>query len=179
MSSLCQICLKNPATAHLKELDSDGNLQELHICNSCCTKFNLDLALDPKPIQEIISITAAGSSNEDDVEADDLDIVAISSEEGDDEIICPHCETSFEQFSKNNRFGCANCYDAFSERLDGLLEELHGEAQHCGRSPQQECQHNQVLAKRISLEKRLKDVIAEERFEEAAQIRDQLKELDA
>lgn len=177
MSSLCQICLKNPATAHLKELDMEGNLQELHICNSCCSQHQLDLTHDPKPIQDIIAITELGSSEQhQDTKEHDDEVVAISE---DDDLHCDQCGISFEQFNKNNRFGCAACYDAFAERLDNLLEELHGSQQHAGRSPNSESKHNQVLAKRISLEKRLKDVIAEERFEEAARIRDQLKELDA
>ena len=155
----------------------EGNLQELHICNSCCSQHHLDLTHDPKPIQEIIAITELGTSDDNHSSSEqDEDLVAIS--EDDDDLTCNKCGISFEQFNKNNRFGCASCYDAFAERLDQLLEELHGSQQHAGRSPHSESKHNQVLAKRISLEKRLKDVIAEERFEEAARIRDQLKELD-
>ena len=112
-----------------------------------------------------------------DVEVDltfDIDDVKHS----DDSAQCPECEITYNQFSKNNRFGCSNDYQVFEEQIEALFAELHGAVQHIGRSPGKEDQHAQVLANRIRLEKRLQDVVAQERFEEAAAIRDQLKDLD-
>lgn len=182
MSSLCQICKKNPATSHLCELDESGHLQELHICNSCTTRLDLDLSSDPPPIQQIVErAAAADQSNNEPIVNIDADETAVALDITDETgLACTSCGISFEQFSKNNRFGCAKDYEAFSSELSELFDELHGSHQHLGRGPvDQQDARNQVLAKRIRLEKRLQDVIAEERFEEAARIRDQLKELDS
>ncbi len=178
MSSICQICLKNPATAHLSEInEQSGEMQELHICNSCAAKLHLDLPNNPPSIADILSMAQADAQDEPEVDVE-LDI-SFSSEDAEEESLhCPDCGISFEQFSKNNRFGCANDYEIFKDQLEQLFDELHGAKQHIGRGPNNSDQHAQLLANRIRLEKRLQDVIAEERFEEAARIRDQLKELD-
>ena len=175
------MCLKNPATAHLAELcEESGELRELHICNSCITRYHLDLSNKPLPISKILDLAAAvtldaesADSSNDDI-ADTMSITELEN----DLPSCSACGLSYADFTKNNRFACAKDYEAFSSELVNLFNELHGSEQHIGRSPSNSDQQSQLLAKRIRLEKKLQDVIAEERFEEAASIRDQIKELD-
>ncbi len=173
------MCLKNPATAHLAELSQEtGELRELHICNTCISRYHLDLPNNPLPISNILDMAAAvtleNDSHNEQPESPMLSITEICN----DVPSCTDCGLSYADFTKNNRFGCAKDYEAFSNELVTLFNELHGAEQHIGRSPSKSDQQSQLLAKRIRLEKKLQDVIAEERFEEAASIRDQIKELD-
>ncbi|NRA39608.1 MAG: UvrB/UvrC motif-containing protein [Planctomycetes bacterium] len=181
MSNMCHICLKNPATSHLSEMTDNDGLIELHICSSCCTSLQLDLPSNPLPITSILQKASAadqdGPSDTPVTNSIDVDM-GIDVKSPNANKTCPQCGISFEQFSANNRFGCAHDYDAFSDELLELLTDLHGNLQHIGRAPHQDINRDNRVANLIRLEKNLKESIAEERFEEAARIRDQIKELD-
>lgn len=179
MSSICELCEKNPATAHLTEVADNGrDLQELHICNGCMSRLHLDLPNNPPAIAEILAMAENSDHSDTDVEIE-VNVQLQNEDSGeDDSARCPDCGISYSEFSKNNRFGCATDYQTFSDELTRLFDELQGASQHIGRGPGNADQHAQLLDKRIRLERKLQDVIAEERFEEAARIRDELKELD-
>jgi len=85
------------------------------------------------------------------------------------ELICPNCQTSISDFRHDHQFGCPACYDLFKEELDG--------AQHIGKQPGV-CQESLPRAEKLSeLTERLNAALKEERYEEAARLRDQIKEL--
>lgn len=193
MSHICHICLKNPASSHLSEMSlAEDELTELHLCASCCSTLHLDLSTKPVPIADILNkahhLSTDDSNSFDIGNADDSNAADTVADESTSQhsqqspsTHCPQCEITFEQFSSNNRFGCAHDYTVFADTLNELFQDLHGAQQHLGRGPQ----HNTIdespknrIADRMRLEKILKQSIAEERYEEAAAIRDQIKELE-
>lgn len=84
---------------------------------------------------------------------------------------CSACKADADFYKKTGRFSCPECYSAFAPLTQALLTKIHGTARHKG----------EASAKGAELEKlkaSLSEAIADERYEEAAVIRDKLKELE-
>lgn len=51
------------------------------------------------------------------------------------QVICPTCKTSYEEFIKNSRFGCPDCYSVFDLLISDNIKQLQGSDSHCGKRP--------------------------------------------
>lgn len=51
------------------------------------------------------------------------------------QVICPTCKTSYEEFIKNSRFGCPDCYGVFDLLISDNIKQLQGSDSHCGKHP--------------------------------------------
>ena len=178
--TMCQLCNQRPATSHLTEIASDGSYRELHICGSCARENHLDLAGDPPSVEAVIGGKATGSTKLD-PQTPALGInINLAPKPGERSSkpapvpTCDSCGLDFQAFAQNNRFGCADCYDAFGSALEKALAEIHGSAEHVGRVPGQSGRL-ELVAERIRLRKCLDDAIANEDYEKAAQLRDLLR----
>ncbi|MGZ4032483.1 MAG: UvrB/UvrC motif-containing protein [Tumebacillaceae bacterium] len=93
---------------------------------------------------------------------------------------CGTCGLSYQQFAQVGRFGCADCYKYFNNRLDPLVRRIHGGAtHHTGKVP---ARTGGVLKQRKqldSLRRDLQNKIQAEQFEEAAVLRDRIRELES
>ena len=58
-----------------------------------------------------------------------------SEEEKTGQIICPTCGTSHDDFVKNSRFGCADCYSVFDLLIHDKIRQLQGNVRHTGKHP--------------------------------------------
>lgn len=85
---------------------------------------------------------------------------------------------TYSQFSKIGRFGCSSCYKYFNDRLDPLFKRVHGNTVHVGKVPKRTGGHIQVKRKLDDLRRELQYRILQEEFEEAAALRDQIRELE-
>lgn len=90
---------------------------------------------------------------------------------------CPECGWTLRHFRKKGRLGCPACYGAFEKEVKGILYSIHHATEHTGRHPK-------GLGDRISLRNRLDDLrsriteaVAEEKYEQAAEIRDELRQV--
>jgi protein arginine kinase activator len=97
---------------------------------------------------------------------------------------CSYCGSSFNDIINSGKVGCANCYEKFDDRLAPSIEKLHGRTKHVGKfvtytsepEVEQEKAKNEVSpAEKLKAD--LKLAIQEQRFEDAAVIRDKIKEL--
>jgi protein arginine kinase activator len=159
---LCDICGKNPATVHLTEI-IDDQMSELHLCEECAHQKSLQMEQ-----QFGLSDLLAGLV-EFEKPVKDTEPVGVK---------CSSCGLSYADFKKIGRLGCGECYNAFRKYLGVLLKKIHGSNQHVGKSP---LKVTKVLKKKIDLQelrRRLQQAIEMEAFEEAAKIRDQLRELE-
>ncbi|MFH0855551.1 MAG: UvrB/UvrC motif-containing protein [Candidatus Omnitrophota bacterium] len=158
---LCDICKKNGATVHLTEIVND-QMSELHLCEDCARQKSL--AMEQQfGLNDLLAGMADSGKAEEESEA----TVSVK---------CPNCGLTYVDFKKIGRLGCGECYNAFSKYLAPLLKRIHGSTQHTGKSP---LKVTRVLKKEIdiqALRNRLQKAIAQEEFEEAAKIRDQIKE---
>ena len=115
----CRRCQK-PATLHITEVRK-GDVTEIHLCETCARDY-LD---QPESGEEPAGEFEFEKLPE--TESDDTSAV--------DDRACPHCSISFREFRSQGRLGCPYCYVEFEADLIPLLENIHGEVQHCGKLP--------------------------------------------
>jgi protein arginine kinase activator len=77
---------------------------------------------------------------------------------------------------KSGRLGCADCYTTFAEGLASLLKSMHKGTKHLGKVPQALQQSRDQSEKLKGLRKKLDKAVAEEDFEQAARLRDEIKQ---
>ena len=162
---LCNICNKNPATVHLTEI-VDEQMSELHLCEECARQKSAAMEQ-----QFGLSDLLAGMAEFDKPETAKEKEVAVT-------LKCQNCGLTYADFKKIGRLGCGECYNAFKKYLSPLLKRIHGSIQHTGKSP---LKVTNTLKKKIDaqeLRNRLQKAIESEAFEEAARLRDQIKELE-
>jgi protein arginine kinase activator len=96
---------------------------------------------------------------------------------------CPKCSITWDRLKQDGRAGCAQCYETFAEQLREVMERVQSASHHTGKRPRAADKRRrrleQLRAKRDNrlemLNRRLQEAIQEERFEEAAKLRDQIR----
>jgi len=156
----CNKC-QNPATLHITEVHSENQFEELHLCEQCANKYLYD------PQQKS---GAKGALAEALGEGDET--AALNQRE------CPQCGMKFVEFRNSGRLGCPHDYHEFKEELLPLLENIHGETRHVGKSPRRLPQNKQTQSELMQLRNRLKEAINLEDYEQAARLRDRIKTLE-
>ncbi len=159
---LCNICGKNEATVHLTEIIND-QITKLHLCEECAIKKGSEME-DHFGLADLL----AGLAD-----------FGTQIEKGEELAIkCKNCNMTYRDFKKTGRLGCSECYTSFKKNLDPLLKRIHGSSQHLGKVPA-------MLPKTVKseldieeLKKKLRVAIEKEEFEEAAKLRDLIKELE-
>jgi protein arginine kinase activator len=91
---------------------------------------------------------------------------------------CPICGFTQADFKKTGRLGCSACYDTFAEGLGALLKAMHKGTEHVGKLPQRATRQMELKDKMRTLSNHLEKAVAEENYEDAATIRDQIKQLE-
>ena len=94
-------------------------------------------------------------------------------------IKCPKCGFTYQDFAKIGRFGCGDCYDAFKKHIGPLLKRIHGSDRHMGKVPLTAGKSPKDTRSLQDLRTRLEKAIQAEEFEEAARLRDRIKELES
>ena len=161
---LCCICKEKEATVHFTQIVGD-KMQKVDLCETCAKTKGFD---DPTAFSlGADMLLGLGASQE------------IEQAAGGVEIKCPRCGFSQADFKKAGRLGCPDCYKTFAEPLEGLLKTMHKGTRHVGKVPES-LRHNRDLSDRLRLlQKRLAKAIQEEDFEEAAILRDEIKQTTA
>jgi protein arginine kinase activator len=91
---------------------------------------------------------------------------------------CPVCGIKFVEFRNSGRLGCPHDYQEFREELSPLLENIHGETRHCGKTPRRQPQNQQMQSELVQLRKQLLTAVNKENYEEAARLRDRIRQLE-
>lgn len=177
---LCDNCGKREANVRYSE-NINGRKKELHLCEECSQKLgigNMDLNM---PID---FSSFFGGLLED---FGTTDFMPLFNEVK--ALKCDNCGYTFEDIVNTGRLGCGNCYSVFEERLDPIIKKIQGSNTHIGRSgkiidnkigkkfDENKDETNQDISKLDKLQKELKQAIKDERYEDAAKIRDEIKEL--
>jgi protein arginine kinase activator len=152
------------ATLHITEIVK-GEARELHLCEECAKQY-----LESGPGEDS-GETAGGlikaPAGLGEAELEELE-----------KLVCPTCKLTFREFRSAGRLGCSHCYIAFRDELLPLLENIHGESHHCGKFPKRAPDDSQKRFQLIKLRNDLRLAVAEESYEEAARLRDQIQELE-
>jgi protein arginine kinase activator len=85
----------------------------------------------------------------------------------------------YSDFRKGGKLGCAECYKAFKKPIEALLLRVHGNTQHAGKIPGGLKSDVSIRLNIDRLKQQLVKAIAEEAYEDAAQLRDQIRALNA
>ncbi|HMP89081.1 MAG TPA: UvrB/UvrC motif-containing protein [Kiritimatiellia bacterium] len=155
---LCEICKVEEATVHLTQV-VDGSIKKLHLCEQCAQKNGFDLQ---GPIS-ITDILLGMGGKRDDV------MPAVIPEKS-----CPRCHMRRTDFKKTGRFGCAACYETFSEDLPSLLRAMHRKDRHVGKMPVNEAARVNAMQEMTNLQEALERAISDENYETAADLRDKI-----
>lgn len=159
----CQQCA-SPATLHITEVLGPAKFEEHHLCETCATKY---LNEAPGKTPKAAATAASGVSGAQE-----------EYEGGFSKGECPACGIKFVDFRNSGRLGCSHDYEFFREDLIPLLENIHGDARHTGKTPRRRPQRKETETELASLRQKLKAAVTKEDYEEAAKIRDRIKQLE-
>lgn len=157
---LCDVCHKNVATVHLTEVIND-KVVEMHICQDCARSKAEELK-DQLSISDLLGGL--------------VDIGGIDKKEL--AIKCPFCGLTYNGFKRKGRLGCGKCYTTFKDKLLPLLKKIHSATQHTGKFPASLGKKVSANTKMQELQKNLQQAVQLEEYEEAARLRDEIKELE-
>lgn len=91
---------------------------------------------------------------------------------------CPNCGMTLRESVHIGKFGCSECYEAFSEYVPQIVERVQaGNHEHVGSAPLKSASKINLKRKIEALEVELQQLITEQNFEQAAVIRDEIKVL--
>jgi protein arginine kinase activator len=160
---LCCICKAKEATVHLTQITGE-KMQKVDLCEDCAKTKGVN---DPTGFSLADLLLGLGASQE------------IEQAGGGTGLKCPACAFTQADFKKAGRLGCPECYQTFAEPLEGLLKTMHKGTRHVGKAPESLRQSRDLSERLKSLQKKLTKAIEQEDFEQAAVLRDEIKQTTA
>ncbi len=159
---ICGICGKNEATVHLTEIVND-KMTKLHLCEGCAKEKGAEMEEHFGMSDLLAGLADLGANLEPGTMSD---------------MKCLVCGFTYQDFKKMGRLGCGDCYEAFKKQLDPLLKRIHGANRHIGKIPLmvgKNLKGNRIIQDmKIQLER----AIVAEKFEEAARLRDMIRDME-
>lgn len=171
---LCDKCNKNEAQFCIIET-KDGQKNERYLCSKCA--FNKNVSDDDffqNFINNIISNVVNYYNEQLSEAAEDNNINNNEYKEGK----CENCGLSLKEITKLGKVGCSHCYSTFNDALSQIILKLQGSNKHEGKVVQKFEKEIYTVREIGLLKDRLKQKIKEEQYEEAAILRDKIKELE-
>lgn len=164
---LCDDCKKNQACVHLTQISSTEKIDR-HLCEECAKKYG-ELIFNPDQKFSVNDFLAGIFNN-------GLDSIGDVSQPKT--AVCPSCGMSYRDFSRTGKIGCSDCYMAFGKRLEPLLRRIHGANSHIGKVPRRSGGEIAFRQRVAAMRKALGAHVANEEYEQAADLRDQIKALE-
>lgn len=147
------------ATFHLTEIQGDGQKLERHLCEPCAKQMQ---STGPQkflktmdPAKMAMPAAARGA-------------------------VCPRCGMSYAEFKQHGRFGCDHDYEIFGKELRSLFKRIHGDVHYSGKTPDGgsvDAGPSEESLRRTR--KALQLAVKEERYEDAAELRDEIRRLES
>jgi len=170
---LCQHCNQKEATTHIKK-NINGHKEEMHLCSECAAELGVMDEFRMDTMNDLFGDTFLGNFL-------GAGVAAMNSLAGVDR--CATCGSSFSDIINSGHIGCSDCYDRFSEKLEPSIRKIHGKTKHIGKfvsydetpekKPEKKVEENSI----DSLKNQLQQAIKEQRFEDAAVLRDKIKDM--
>lgn len=170
---LCDNCKTREAKIYYTEI-IDGCKKEQHLCEECAKKvttFQMEAPVLSKQFTLGTLLSSLLSAYED------------TKEEKVEEktLTCSHCGMTYQEFLQQGMFGCPGCYESFKEPLGACIKNIQGASRHTGKVPKgfqtatEQIIHSMSEIDRLTI--RLQQAVEKEEFEEAAKLRDTIREL--
>ena len=170
---ICQNCGKREATTHIKRV-VNGETSESHLCAECAASLgygdvfgNWGMSLGDL----LGSFLSEGAQPQ------------LTSAQR-----CAKCGSAWHDIVRDGKVGCAECYRTFYDKLVPSLQRIHGRIQHTGKvsgstdgtSTQQTKSPQALREEKIeSLRAQMNEAVAAQDFERAAELRDEIRTLEA
>lgn len=162
---LCEHCGKNEATTHIKQ-NVNGQKTEMHLCSACAEQMGYG------------DIFSDFGFNMDNMLSNFLSDFPLSIGSSTKTTRCEKCGSSFEEIVSSGMLGCDECYSTFYNRLMPSLQRIHGKAQHRGKIANSMSENIKKNSKLQCLKDELKKAVEEQDYEQAAVLRDKIKEIE-
>jgi protein arginine kinase activator len=159
---LCDVCKMNDATVFLTQI-LEGKMQKVNLCEACSKEKGVQ---DPTGFALADLLLGIGAAEE----------IEKGSGTAQKCVVCGYTQADFK---KTGRLGCSTCYSTFAEGLGTLLKAMHKGTEHVGKLPQRAFRALELNDKMRALSADLEKAVAEENYETAASLRDEIKKLEA
>ncbi len=188
---LCEECGSREASISISVI-REGETSVRHLCHECAQKLHAVSGLQIRDILSTIlngiTVAARARIQENGEEKKEEEAAEGPSPEPKTEVmlaenrvhvVCEHCGMPLKDFIRTGRLGCPQCYGAFREEIQPMMQQIHGQVQHAGRVPLQSeaAQRSRLLQEQ--LRRRMEQAVQMEDFETAAELRDQLRAMAA
>lgn len=167
----CDMC-ESEAAVFLTQI-VDGKMTQVNLCEKCSKEKGVT---DPTGFQLAdFLIGTAGAKKTQKLVVED------------DSLACPECGFTRAHLKKIGRLGCPECYHTFAADLENMLRAMHKGTRHIGKVPGKSAPAvaTSARAPKMSVKKRLAELkdsidraVAEERYEDAARLRDEMREME-
>lgn len=160
---LCSQCQSKPATVHVETV-VNGQATALNLCQACAQK----------------GASAAGAVNFPSLSPILSALLGLLSQWNPPSSgVCPRCRWTLAHFRRTGKMGCPDCYTYFHAAARKILVDIQGSASNKGRKPSAEpaapAKPRERKETALTLRHQLEKAIREERFEDAARLRDRLR----
>ena len=155
----CQNCAK-PKVIHLTQI-IEGKVKQLDLCESCPNSKKIS---NPVGFDLLGDLLPAETKPEKNLEK-------LS------ELRCPNCGCIAAEFKKSGRLGCPDCYAIFFHVLQPVLRDMHRGTRHKGKWPKNAGNRLELRDEINRLQREIMEAVERENFEQAALIRDKIKDL--
>ena len=154
----CDVCGEREAIVNLTQIEN-GEATAMHLCERCAAERGVE---PPAPRKTPLGGFLAAMG-------------ALSAGGG---AACPSCGATLQSFRESGRLGCSECWNAFEPSLRELVRRLHGSTYHVGERYSHETGEIPTAQLERELREKLKEAVAAENFELAAELRDRLRVLE-
>ena len=169
----CEVCGKAEATVLYTHV-AENEKKSVYMCGTCVSALRAKkrgAPAQPAPAQPAPAATPKTKVKK---ELRELD------RQTGPALCCSRCKTTYDEFRKRGRFGCSGCYEAFAPELERLLKRIHGSLEHRGKGlVSRQAGSGDQLADMDALRQALEQAVSAEAYEEAAELRDRIRALEA
>ncbi|MES2306449.1 MAG: UvrB/UvrC motif-containing protein [Gemmatimonadota bacterium] len=165
----CQACHVRDAEVELTQVVGD-EVTTLRLCGKCAAERGVpaESQVADSPLGAFLAAMGQGATP-----------LAAAAATGEP---CPTCGATLDDFRASGRLGCADCWVAFERPLRDLLRRVHGGTRHVGRRYRSATDAgdpaSDLIRERLRLRESLREAVAAEQFELAAELRDRLRGLE-
>lgn len=165
----CQRCGSRPAAYH-QTVIVNGQRQESHLCEVCAAQ-GAGGGLPNLSIQQLLASFLGQGVNP--------FTTTTGAPVRQAEPACSHCGLTYSQFAQTGLVGCAHCYEDLDPHLAPLIKRIHGAEVHQGKAPKRIGDRVKAQRELQGARVALQQAINSENFEEAARLRDRIRELES
>jgi protein arginine kinase activator len=182
---LCQRCHQRPATVFFSQTVGNQTTQA-HLCEVCAQEQSQAYGgMNPMAFNPFAALSDFLNSfmNWNEGAITEVNSGRAGSVAVDPQAQCPYCGYQLSTFRQNGRLGCTKCYESFKAMLEPLISSIHGNVRHVeevpvAESPTPTIERRSQKPEIVELRKRIEAAIKAEQYEEAARLRDEIKNLE-